>query len=195
MGPFDRHGLDLRQDRLRLGDADIVAGDEQDRHAVVTGERRIDRRLGNRDAVEADLAQRRRAEGMRQDAARIGGAGVIADEEAALVAAGLDALHHRQRARVRADHLDLGPQPVEEEVVALSVAVGDHDLDRAGLERGLGRRRDAVGHPEAGRLPLDALGKLVLRETTPAIPSMSAEMKILIGTVRADRSLTSATRR
>jgi hypothetical protein len=87
---------------------------------------------------------------------------VIADEDRG-VERGVEAAHHRQRPRPRADDLHVGRELLDEQVLAVAMRVGDDDLGSAGFLRRGYRRHRLGGHelaeaavPEPGRPELIA---------------------------------------
>ena len=110
-------------------------------HVEVPGDRGVPRSFGDVRAVERDARQVRARKRVRADAGGVVGAGVIADEDRG-VHGFVDAGHHAEAARPRADHLDVRRELVDEQVLAVAVRVGDDDFGRARRLAGFdGRQR------------------------------------------------------
>ena len=90
---------------------------------------------------------------MLQDGSRGAGARVVADQQRGVEPA-VDAVHHAQRRRRPGGQRNAGRHPLEAQIGAVLVAVGDDDLGGAGGQTALyGRFRIAL-HVAAGHLIL-----------------------------------------
>ncbi len=98
---------------------------------------------------------------MGPDAGGAGGPGVVADEDRGREAR-VDALHHPQRPRPRADDRHVRRQLIDEHVLAVSMGVADHDFRGAGIPRPLDRGIQLVGHELARSLILESRGAELL---------------------------------
>ena len=79
-GPLHRHQFGIREQHQMLGNTAIVAADQADGNAALTGIGTVERRFAHRHAVDLDPAKGKGAGGMGQ-AAEGAGTGMIADTE------------------------------------------------------------------------------------------------------------------
>ena len=153
---LDHHRLDPRQERLRLLRGGVIAGDQDDRDAMMQGDQRVQGALADGRAVQPRFPYRERVVGVGQD--RVLGADrpVVGDHEHGIKRASRPSIMYRGLCLpglVPAGQVGgVVVQRVRANVLHRRVAVVDEELRRPGPRSAVDRGVHLVGEQPAAKL-------------------------------------------
>ncbi len=143
--PLHHGALEIADEPARLLDGRIVARNHDHRHSKLTSDRRVDSRFQGRSVVQAHVGKRGTRHRVSPDAGRIGGPGVVPDEDDRVKRL-IDPLHHAQWPRPGPNDGDIGWKHFDEQILAIAVGVAHHDLRGPLRFRRVDGRQDLTRH-------------------------------------------------